>query len=131
MTDLDGLASLREVTDTLEILFSPMLANVDGLASLTKVGSLTLNANASLHDVDGLIGLTVVDRDLTIANSGVVSIEGLANLTTVGGALSLHAPMSRAFAASARCGRSDRSSSRRRRRRSTTWNRSRPFPRNW
>ncbi len=58
-------------------------SNVDSLAALTSVSSLTIYGGESLTDVDGLTGLSTGAGNIHIVGSNISSIAGLANLTSV------------------------------------------------
>lgn len=90
LLDIDALSSLSEVTIeptySIRIQRNRSLANLDGLASLTKVpGSLIIHLNDSLADIDGLSNLAEVGAWLHIAaNHELTEVDGLRNLAEAG-----------------------------------------------
>ena len=87
ITNLDGLANLTYVGDSLLIRNNAALTNIDGLANLTlpEFGDLEISYNAALTNIDGLANLTFVGESLYIRNNAALTnIDGLANLTSVG-----------------------------------------------
>jgi len=88
LTNLDGLESLTSV-GSLSIGNNDALTNLDGLENLTSVGAgVNIVANDALTDLGGLGSLTSVGASLTISqNSALTNIDGLGSLTSVGGNL--------------------------------------------
>lgn len=91
--DLERLAGYTAVTGKLDIytVFVPTdLENLDGLESLTSVGSLSINLHGHLfRDLEGLSNIITVRKNLTISTDIRTNLEGLRNIKSVGGVLRL------------------------------------------
>jgi hypothetical protein len=89
LTSIIGLANLQTVGENLVFSRNNKLTNLDGLSSLTSVGGvtsggLTIENNPLLADVDGLFSLTYA-REVTIKdNPSLASIQGLSAFLGVG-----------------------------------------------
>ncbi len=84
ITNLDGLASLTSVGG-LSILSNPTLVNVGGLSALASVttGSLNVTNNESLLNIDGLGSLTSVAFSVIVSRNGSLeNLDGLSSLTS-------------------------------------------------
>jgi hypothetical protein len=68
-TDLTPLANLRFVNQGLEILSNDELVNLDGLAALEQVGSLSIGGNQALTSVQALAGLQGINEGGSIRNN--------------------------------------------------------------
>ena len=89
LTNIDALSLLSEAatdyTFSIRIQRNPLLANLDGLVSITKItGGLIIHLNDSLADINGLSNLTEVGGWLHIAaNPELTAVDGLRGLETV------------------------------------------------
>ena len=81
--DLSPLASIIEITSSLEILTNKKLTSLTGLHNLESVlGYLTISNNTLLQSLEGLSRLRVVASELRISkNATLVNLKGLENLT--------------------------------------------------
>lgn len=83
LPDIDGLESLTTV-GSLNISSNNALANLDGLSGLTVAGSIGIDSNPALLNVAGLSNLILVEGELNINNNGLLTdLSGLANLLEV------------------------------------------------
>lgn len=89
LRNVDGLANLRRVDGTLQVLDNATLRTVDGLLAVRRVGANVLvQGNPALLDVAGMASVTEVVGDVTVqSNRRLRNLSGLAGLTTIGGAL--------------------------------------------
>jgi hypothetical protein len=83
-TDLHELAQLSEVGKTLSISFLPSLVKLDGLRGLTKVGgAMVLATNLSLNDISALSSLTQLGGLTLESNASLASLHGLEQVTSL------------------------------------------------
>lgn len=82
LTDIKGLANLREVKGRLQIYNNNLLANLDGLEGLKSVAGITIENNPLLRHIDGLRNLEVASSQLEIKNNPLLeNIDGLSKIT--------------------------------------------------
>ncbi len=90
LPSLEGLSSLAEIPSSIDgaglyIVINPVLANVDGLCSLTYVGgNLGIGGNDSLVSLEDLSGLEYVGQRFSINSPLLEDLDGLENLYHVG-----------------------------------------------
>ena len=92
--DLEDLSALSECTSMSSLDVRNLdITDVDDLAKLTTVGSLTISGNHSLAHLKGLSGLTSTSSSLTVSNNdALLDLSGLDNVTKVGPESVDHAP---------------------------------------
>lgn len=89
LVDLTGLGKLEAVNspwpeyDYVVIRENPALQNVDGLAGVEHVGSLTIEDNGSLKSLDGLASFRSADT-VSVTGNEVLETVGLRALESVG-----------------------------------------------
>jgi len=84
LPNIDGLESLTSV-GSMNISSNSALENLDGLSGLVTAGSIAIDSNAALLNVDGLSSLVSVTGELNINNNGLLTdLSGLGSLTEVG-----------------------------------------------
>jgi hypothetical protein len=85
LTNLHGLEGIGSLEGTLEIRTNAALASLQGLM-LESVGGLTIDRNPLLADLDGLSTLTSVLGDVMLhQNDALVDITGLRSLSELSG----------------------------------------------
>jgi len=93
LVDVQGLRNLRSIGGALNVGASGIggtaLQNLDDLASLVSVGSLSLFGNRQLIQIDALSGVTDLKGVWIYRNSALQSLKGLAGLTQVDGNLAI------------------------------------------
>lgn len=89
--NLNGLNTLTEVQDYLQINNCKDCSSLQGLNNLTSIGALFISRLENLSNFEGLNGLTNIDNDLVIGgasineNLNLLNLNGLDNLVYVGG----------------------------------------------
>lgn len=85
-TDLSFMACVQEVTGDVTIFGNDQLTNVDGLWSLTSIGTdFVFSENDAITNFDGLPNLVTIPRNLVMKNNlGLQSVSGFHQLEEVG-----------------------------------------------
>ncbi|WP_298510947.1 leucine-rich repeat domain-containing protein [uncultured Kordia sp.] len=84
ITDLTPLATLENIFGELDVVFNPLLQNLNGLHNITTIDGFSgITNNESLTNLDGLSSLTNVRNLVIVTNPALTSITGLSNLTTI------------------------------------------------
>ena len=83
ITSLEGLSNLTSVGGDLWISHNTSLTNLNGLASLTSVGSLYIQQNPALTNLNGLATLTSLELLFIHNNDALTNFNALATLTSV------------------------------------------------
>ncbi len=91
LTDLNFMACVQEVTGEVTIFGNEQLTNVDGLWSLTSVGTdFIFSENTGITDFNGLPNITGIDRNLIMKNNdSLQTISGFHSLVGVEGNLTI------------------------------------------
>lgn len=87
--NLDALATLTEVTETLGIYENTELSSINGLSNLISVGlNLVISYNEILSSLNGLNNLTSVGKNFQIDNNvALLNVDALSSLTSIGSQL--------------------------------------------
>ena len=86
LTSISGLSGTDQVRFLVTISGNPLLASLDGLQNIARIGLTSTNGvlhilnNAALQDVNGLAGLTAVDEIRITGNPLLTNLDGLQNL---------------------------------------------------
>jgi len=82
ITNLFGLNSISECSESLIIRDNPLLLNLTGLNSITSVGgNLDISNNSSLRNLSALKSVSQIDGELHIeSNPQITSLEGINNI---------------------------------------------------
>ena len=85
ITSLNGLNLQTSHLENLNLIYDPMLENVDALLTLTSAGYIEIGGNNSLNNLDGFSNLQSVVERFTLAECPNISnVDALQNLTSVG-----------------------------------------------
>jgi hypothetical protein len=87
--DLAVLSGFTEVTGQLSISGAG-LPHIDGLESLTSVGSMNISSNSALTNLDGLSGLMTAGSIAIDSNAALLNVDGLSSLVSVTGLLNIN-----------------------------------------
>ena len=87
--DLAVLSGFTEITGQLYISGAG-LPNIDGLESLTSVGSMNISSNSALTNLDGLSGLMTAGSIAIDSNAALLNVDGLSSLISVTGLLNIN-----------------------------------------
>lgn len=87
--DLAVLSGFTEVTGQLSISGAG-LPHIDGLESLTSVGSMNISSNSALTNLDGLSGLMTAGSIAIDSNAALLNVDGLSSLVSVSGELNIN-----------------------------------------